>query len=494
MRLHQPNHRAFIMVAVLMIVGASLYVATYVLFQAQADVTSSSRAAQSVQLRSLAWSGVQAVMACINDQRERMLAGESPVIDGQYTIYESAGRMGIVRLLADPSTRQRLVAEAGKLDLNTIDADALERTGMVDSQAAAAIVAFRSQQPGRRFQSVADLLRTPGGVITAETLWGPLDDFKLLDDSALRSQDLAQRVRDRLEEPHARGLADVVTVYSWEPAVQTNGSPRINLHQPWNENLAELIATRFSPEAAQMAKQIADSGVRLDREDKLFQTLRQYKVPTENWPALLDAFTTEPESLHMGRLDLNTAPAEALRGLPGITAEQAAQIVRVRSELSPHERSTIAWPAIAQVLPPESFDALAGHITTRCWTWQVMIAAGEVPADAPDGEMLSRVVYQAVIDSAGRRPRVAYLRDITSLAGVIQLSRAAAALSAREPAWQSETAQSDDQDQFELGSPEQAEQPATAPQPDRGPVGAPPPGSPAVPQHPSRLGRWRGGG
>ena len=95
------NRRSFVLVAVLIIVGSALYVATALLFQAQADVTSSRRAADIAQARALAWSGIQAVMNRLDEQRDRILAGQLPRLDDQYQIYETPGRLGVVRAAVD---------------------------------------------------------------------------------------------------------------------------------------------------------------------------------------------------------------------------------------------------------------------------------------------------------------------------------------------------------------------------------------------------------
>lgn len=426
------SRRAFVIIAVLVIIGSALYVATALLFQAQADVASSHRAADIAQARALAWSGIQAAMSRLNEQRERILAGQQPRIDDEYQIYETVNTLGIVRMISMGSAGETLVPEAGKLDLNSIDKVALENTGLIAPDVAAAVIAFRQQQPGGRFQSVADLLRTSGGSITAEMLHGPLQEITTQDSASMKTRDLAERTQARLAEPQVRGLADILTVLACEPALQMTGVLRINLNVPWSEALQQRVSERFGPEAASMAKQLFDTGVRFDNESRLFQILHQYKSPPENWPPIIDAFTSEDGPFHHGRLDINTASYEALRGLPGVTPEQAAQLARVRDDLSDDERRTVAWPAIAQILPPESYDALAGHITTRCWMYRFRLAAGEVNAAEPDGELHGRVIYEVVIDLSSPTPRVAYLRDITTLQSTARMFAAAAVRSASD--------------------------------------------------------------
>ena len=71
----------------LVIVGSAVLVATGVLFIAQGRAAEVAGSSDAVQSRALAWSGLQAVMARLADQRVRLLAGQTPEVDRQYTIY-----------------------------------------------------------------------------------------------------------------------------------------------------------------------------------------------------------------------------------------------------------------------------------------------------------------------------------------------------------------------------------------------------------------------
>jgi hypothetical protein len=172
----------------------------------------------------------------------------------------------------------------------------------------------------------------------------------------------------------------------------------------------------------QLIKQIYEGGEKFESDAKIIKSLRDFKVPPENWPPILDAFTTESGEYHFGRVNINVAPAEVLRALPGVTPEQASQMVSIRDELSPQERATIAWPAMAQILTPESYDQLAGKITTRAFTFRIRFAAGEVEAADTAGTMVNRMVYEAVIDLSAPRPRIAYLRDVTQWQATIEIA------------------------------------------------------------------------
>jgi DNA uptake protein ComE-like DNA-binding protein len=494
----RPNRRSFVLVAVLVIAGSAILIATGLLFSAQTQAMASSVSADTASSRALAWSGVQAVMSVLNDQRDRLLQGQLPQIERQYVIYEGPQRLGIVRLLPfHAESDQVLVPEAGKLDVNSADADALVRTGLIDPSTAAAIVAHRDQALRRPYQSVIELLDVPGQLITPEMVYGPIERVGLHDASAdgMRSESSSGPRGARLSTAPVLGLADILTVFSVEPALQQNGKLRINLNVPWSDELGARIEDRFGIESAKLVKQIYESGTTFESDAKIFQALRFFKTPPEDWPPIVDAFTTEAGEFHFGRLDINTAPYAALLALPGLTPEQASQIVSLREELSDAERASIAWLATAQVVPAEAYDALAGKITTRCWTYRVRIAAGEVDAERPDGPMFSRVVYEAVIDLSAPRPRIAYLREITVLEDTARLALSEAQRFADE--FDRVAADGPDEEEAEVAARPAATRPDGAGEPpDQGPTsqpaggeGSPDPRAPARNDR-RRIGRW----
>lgn len=432
---YNASRRAFVLLAVLVIVGCALLVATGVVFLAQADVAGSAGAADAAQSRALAWSGLQAVMSRLNDQRDRILNSELPQLDEQYVIYETDDRLGVVRLL--PMAAGTFAPEAGKLDLNSVTAEMLANTGLIDQAAAAEITAYRDAgQSKRQFQSIAELLRVPAAAITPEMIFGPIESISITDDAHRISSSPAERSAGRLDDQPLRGLADVLTVFSIEPVLQRDGSLRINLNQPWSEALAERIERQFGTEAVSVLKGMMESGMRFENDAAIIRALRALRISPEQWPNIIDALTTTADQYRLGRLDINTAPLEALQALPGVSVEQAAQMASTRDELPQEQRQTIAWPVTTRILPEETLENLADLITTRCWIYRVRIAAGEVAADEPEGPMRRPVVIEAVIDLSSPKPRVAYLRDVTSLqhAARIALSTASA-----EPAALSDT-------------------------------------------------------
>ena len=401
----QPR-RAFALVAVLIVMGSALLVATGLIFMTQAEVAGSAGAFDRAQSRALAWSGLQALMADLDEQRQTILDGRAARLDERYVIYEEEAGLGVVRLLAIGPDGEHLVPEAGKLDLSRLDAEMLVATGLVDDALAEAVISYRD---GRRpLQSVAELLEVPG--MSAETLYGPLADLVSGDSDGPAGAGFGGGTTIGAGP---RGLADVVTVYGVEPAIQRNGRLRINLNVEWSDELGDRVSRRFGRDLSEMLRQIIQGGTTFDTEATLFEVLRFFEVAPDEWPEIIDTFTAESGDFHFGRLDINTAPYEALVALPGLEPEQAAEIVQSRDDLGDEERATIAWPAFLGIVEAQAYDQLAGRITTRSWTYRLRLAAGEEDPDDPGAPLRHAVIYEAVIDLSAPRPRVAYLREMT---------------------------------------------------------------------------------
>ena len=411
MRARRCRHdRAMALIAVLLVMGGTVLIATSLLFVAQAEMAGNARSADTARSRALAWSGVQVAMVRLNEQRDMILEGSDPRLDEQFVIYETETRLGVARLLAVGPGGERLVPEAGKLDLNSVDAEILAQTGMVDDAQAEAVIDHRDGALGHPYQSVGALLGVEG--LSVETVYGPIEAIAAGDESASVGDGIPAAAETGAPEA-LRGLGDLVTVYSFEPALQRNGRLRINLNTPWSEELGDRVSDRFGSDVAQTLQRIMESGTTFDTEAKVFEVLRFFQVPVDDWPDIVDTFTTQAGDFHFGRLDINTAPYEALAALPGLEPEQAEEIVQTREDLEAHERDTIAWPAVQGIVEPEAYDLLAGRITTRSWTWRLRLAAGEVDAEDPQAPLIDPVLYEVVIDLSAPRPRVAYLRDIT---------------------------------------------------------------------------------
>lgn len=439
------SRRGFVLIAVMVIVGIAMLVVLATLILVRAETATAATHERSAQSRALAWSGVQAIGATLDRQRDRILAGSTPHIDGEITIYEAAGRLGVVRLVPF-SDDEPIRAEAGRVDLNHADAAALAATGLVDAALAGRIVAAR-QARGGRFASELELLEVDG--VTPEMLFGSLDRLASPTRGAGPGVARASSGREGAFGPvgvrsSAAGLLDVVTVHGVEPMLQRDGSPQLRLGDGWSEALERAVTEKFGAEFATALHPLVAGGTLVD-DAALVAALRSRNVEPRDWPKPLDAFTTEPGDYHGGRLDLNSAPYEALLALPGITPPQAAELVRQRDGLSFDDRATATWPLLRGVVDADQFQAIADRVTVRCWMWRVRFEAGEVAASDAEGggddataadspSLDAPVIWEAVIDLTTPEWRVAYLRDATLLPVAIAMAAAPEARAERDDA------------------------------------------------------------
>lgn len=412
---NKHHRRGFVILSVFVIVTLALLVVTGIIYLTQSEVAARSRTTERAQSRAVAWSAVQTVMGELNAQRDVILNGERPQIESQYTLFEAGDETAVARLLPMNEAGDLLVPEASKLDLNEVDEETLIATGMIDESLAKEIINHRNTRPGQMYQSVAELCDVPG--LSTTRVFGEADRFMVLSDAQQSAeQNSAASLQGGLaiaageETP----FVDIFTVNAVEPAIQRNGRKKINLNTPWSDELGRRVDERFGQGASQVLKRLFDE-MAFDDESKIIAPLISFQVELDRWPDIIDALTTEKGEYHYGRVDINTASQSILSAIPGIEAEQAAQIVQMRENLTPDERATIVWPALKDILPMEAYEDLAGKITTRSWTYRLRIASGIANPDEPDGPLENVIIYEVVIDLASPTPRVAYWRDITML-------------------------------------------------------------------------------
>ncbi len=404
------SRRGTILLAVLLVISLSALAATTAMYLGQAAGEGARMSLKRTRSRAMAWSGVQAVMAELSDQRDKVLDGDNPQITNQWQLFEESGRRGIVRLVAlakdDASQEQWILSESTKLDLNSATADMLEKVPGVTKELAVAIVSSRQQG----FSSVEELVRVPG--MKPELLWG-------ISDGGMSASAESTTPGGALES--------FLSVLAFDPNVQAGIDPggaerrgklRLNLNTPWSDELESGIKDRFGQGAATSAKSLFDKGASFKTLKDLCTVLQQQKLPNAAWPALLDAFTCTPDPFIGGRVDINRAPATVIAAIPGFTPETAEQLVKARPGLDAAARRTVTWPLTQGILKEDKFLDAVDFMTTRSMQWRIRVEVGTVESDstsAREPPLEDRLVLEAVIDIASERPRIAYLRDVTLL-------------------------------------------------------------------------------
>lgn len=420
----RPHHRSrrsrrprrgLVIVAVIVVVGTVMLIASGMVARATSDRAALAGEQRRIQQRVAAWSGVRAMMSALASDRDLILEGGAPLppVD-EAVLWAEGGDEWIVRLLPIGPAGQTVVAEAGKLDLSTVTAIDLLVTDALDPDQVDAILAARDAAPGRRPVAVAELAAAAG--VDPETVLGPLEEIRTISAGIGAEQDLADRVLDRLTAGRLDAITDLLTVHAVEPAIQRDGTRRIVLPESWSDELGDRLNDRFGDGASTAIEQLYAGGTRFEQDAEIVRQLVQFQVEPAEWGQYLDALTSDPADEHVGRLDINTASAAALRTLPGLDEETVQSIIDARNGLSADERWTITWPVVLGLIEPEAFVELADRLTVRCFTWRMRIAVGRRSTDAEADEPLRDVtVLEAVVDLAAPQPRLAELRDVTHL-------------------------------------------------------------------------------
>lgn len=443
------SRRAVMLPAVMLIVvlvaliGATLTAAT------GAQTHGASASLSRRQARALAWSGVQAAMAELSDQRIAMLKGATPTVTGEWTLFESNGRRGVVRLVSLDAEGDA-IGEAARANVNTTPDESL-RT--LVGPAAGSIIGARQ---GGLIAAVESIDFSPPKADGGATPGSPASSLL---SSATSSTSGGSTPTGGADDTSRADPLKVLTALSCDPDIQAGVGPggdehagrrRINLASGWSRDLGEQITARFGAEGAQAVERVMTAGTKFGSASDIVAVLRQLAVPEGEWGVLLDAYSATQGAFVPGRVDINRASAMVIASVQGMTPESAEAIVGARSRLTEESRALVTWPLSEGLINVEQFQAAVDHITTRCLQWRVRIEAGMVIGGASGGvsggsgrdnsgtgfafdstgdggragamtnesrsandDWAGRVVYEAVIDVAAERPRVAYLRDVT---------------------------------------------------------------------------------
>ncbi len=135
-------------------------------------------------------------------------------------------------------------------------------------------------------------------------------------------------------------------------------------------------------------------------------------------PTLLDWTSTRTTFEMTPRINVNTAPAEVLLTIPGLTQQDVDAILTTRDGLSKTDpaTTTAAWLVTQADLSPTTFRNVERYITGKSMTYRVHSVGYSARGGA-----VARV--EAVIDTNQGYPRIVYYRDLTDLGKGFDLPR-----------------------------------------------------------------------
>lgn len=212
------------------------------------------------------------------------------------------------------------------------------------------------------------------------------------------------------------GLQEYLTSLSYEPNVDPQGNPRVNL----NDAEATLAGLGLPPATLSYIEALRRAGQQLNHVADLLEA--EASLPNEQGnpvqmqsgvggselPGLLERCSTTDATTLAGLVNVSTAQVAVLQCLPGLDEALAESIVTTRGALGPDELSTTAWLFTRGLLTTEQFRQVAPHVTSRSYQFRFHCVGYGLPSGR------YRVV-EVVIDVASEPARVVSIRDLTSL-------------------------------------------------------------------------------
>jgi type II secretory pathway component PulK len=221
----------------------------------------------------------------------------------------------------------------------------------------------------------------------------------------------------------ARGIFDLVTVYSRENNTTADGQQRIRIGDSArgisqdgdinNNAMRTRLRTRLESRLSQSrAQEIVTAIGQTDMND-IFEFYRRAKasgkLTEQEFDLIYDDLTTSGATSVRGLININTAPRAVLMCLDGIDETDVDKLLARRRTIdtSAEASNGIGW--VAETLTPEraANAKLGSQLTTRTNQW-----SADILAVSGNGRAFKRV--RIVVDNRGGTPVITYRRDLTN--------------------------------------------------------------------------------
>jgi DNA uptake protein ComE-like DNA-binding protein len=328
-----------------------------------------------------------------------------------------------------------LIDEGSKLNLNTASSNMLvslmQTLPRANADLATAILDWRDTNGGTMYQTYYATRPQP-----YQSKNGPfesIDELRLLyggDTDTLVGEDIN---RNGILDPNETdsnhngqlepGALEYVTVYSREPNTYSNGTARVSLRNvAANGPLRQLLQGALdSTKATRVMNRLfpQNNAGNSPTSTRSFDSLLDFVIAAgdslsrDDFPKIADALTTvaTTNAYINGRINVNTASAEVLACLPGIsdTPDLAQTLVTYR-QTNPDKLGSIAWVADAL---SQNNSVLSALRTNDCITVRSYQFTADIAALGPNGRGYHRTRF--IFDTADGFPKIVYRQDLTHL-------------------------------------------------------------------------------
>lgn len=439
--IHHPLclSRGFILILVLVVVMLASMVVGSLLFVLGADRTASAAGIGDQQAWAVAMSGINQAMriaaaatpGSLDWQDNQAVFRDQLVCDDgatkwYYSVYSfsdtdpSGIRYGLTdetsKINANQATEAMLEAlpnmtvPAAQSLLDFVDADAAPRAQGAE-QAQYDQLGLPIKVPNRPLMSLDEVLHVRG--FSAQMLYGEDANFNGRLDPNEDDGD-ASWPPDNQDGKLDLGLQQYLTVVTYEPNLDNDGQPRLNLNLT-NSDLATLqvpdsvknyiVALWTNKQAIAYPADLLEASAKF-KDAKGGDVTVESGVGKAELAVLLDRCTATNLGRLPGLINLNTALPQVLAGLPGVDQSLAESIVSSRVSLSEDARRTTAWLYGDGLVNADQFKKLAPYLTARSYQFRFHVLAYAIPS----GPIR---VLEVVIDVAARPPAILSLRDLT---------------------------------------------------------------------------------
>jgi DNA uptake protein ComE-like DNA-binding protein len=346
-----------------------------------------------------------------------------------------------------------LTDESSKVNINTAPAPALLRLPYMTEELAAAVVDWRDTDstPGQNgaeneyyaaaqpepyackngdYETLEELLLVRG--VTRQMLWGD-GTAPPLGTSSSTGTVLGSGTSVINDIWLARGIGDLLTIYSSEPAPTANtdtgsgsGSGSGQQQQIVNVNarnqrpqLERLLTNLFD---GTRAREIMNAVGTQNTQGDIFAFYFRAKLKPEELDQIIDSITaTDPDQQPQqpqaarGKINVNTAPREVLATISNnLQPEDIQKVLDARQNgsssggginMSNAATSTgIGW--FAEALGDQKAPGLANLVTGKSYQW-----SADIIAVSAYGRAYKHI--RIVVDTTGTTPQIIYRRDLT---------------------------------------------------------------------------------
>lgn len=431
------THTAFVLISILIVVMLISMVALSLLFRMRAEEKAATAGMGGEQAWAAAMGGVRHAINILENSSSPQDWRDNPSIFKNQFVYDDGAQRWYFSVYspgADEAAtiRYGLSDEAGKLNVNHASEESLTAIPLLDESMAQALIDFVDEdsqaQPEGAEQPFYDTLEKPYAIHNAPLK--TLDELLMVrgfTPALFYGEDANQNFRldtneddgdisfppDNSNGELARGLRQLLTVASYDLNLDSTDSERIDVNdpeaslsdEPFPEDTLKFFETarRNQLTITNICDLVEATWTMKDEENQN----REYPsgIDEESLPLALDRLThTNAYHLH-GLININSASARVLATVPGIDDAMASEIIGARDAIPPDEQNNIAWLYTEKIVDPEEFRAIGRHLTARGHQFSLR-AAGY----SNQGQYR---IIEAIVDLAGDRPRIIYLRDIS---------------------------------------------------------------------------------